>query len=139
MESDEKDTNPVTNLLFEASTLAKLLYKKRMKEGALELNLPEINIRVSEDGKIDTIEKVKRDISHIIIEEFMVASNQAVATFMHQNSLPSINRSHPEPDEDEMLDFAEFIFNCKNKRINPFDKKNCRHSLMKYLIILKVT
>ena len=123
MESDEKDTNPVTNLLFEASTLAKLLYKKRMKEGALELNLPEINIRVSEDGKIDTIEKVKRDISHIIIEEFMVASNQAVATFMHQNSLPSINRSHPEPDEDEMLDFAEFIFNCKNKRINPFDKK----------------
>lgn len=123
MESDEKDTTPVTNLLFEASTLAKLLYKKRMKEGALELNLPEINIRVSEDGKIDTIEKVKRDISHIIIEEFMVASNQAVATFMHQNSLPSINRSHPEPDEDEMLDFAEFIFNCKNKRINPFDKK----------------
>ena len=123
MESDEKDTNPVTNLLFEASTLAKLLYKKRMKEGALELNLPEINIRVSEDGKIDTIEKIKRDISHIIIEEFMVASNQAVATFMHQNSLPSINRSHPEPDEDEMLDFAEFIFNCKNKRINPFDKK----------------
>jgi ribonuclease R len=123
MESDEGDTSPVTNLLFEASTLAKLLYKKRMKEGALELNLPEINIRVGEDGKIDTIEKVKRDISHIIIEEFMVAANQAVATFMHLNSLPSISRSHPEPDEGEMLDFAEFIFNCKNKRINPFDKK----------------
>ena len=123
MENDEKDTSPVTNLLFEASTLAKLLYKKRMEEGALELNLPEINIRVGEDGKIDTIEKVKRDISHIIIEEFMIAANQAVATFMHQNSLPSINRSHPEPDEDEMLDFAEFIFNCKNRKINPFDKK----------------
>lgn len=123
MESDEGDTNPVTNLLFEASKLAKLLYKKRMKEGALELNLPEINIRVGEDGKIDTIEKIKRDISHIIIEEFMIAANQAVATFMHQNGLPSINRSHPEPDEDEMLDFAEFIFNCKNKRIDPFDKK----------------
>lgn len=123
MESDERDTNPVTNLLFEASKLAKLLYKKRMEEGALELNLPEINIRVGEDGKIDTIEKVKRDISHIIIEEFMIAANQAVAKFMHQNSLPSINRSHPEPDEDEMLDFAEFIFNCKNKRIDPFDKK----------------
>jgi len=123
MEGDEGDTNPVTNLLFEASKLAKLLYKRRMEEGALELNLPEINIRVGEDGKIDTIEKVKRDISHIIIEEFMVAANQAVATFMHQNNLPSISRSHPEPDEEEMLDFAEFIFNCKNKRINPFDKK----------------
>lgn len=123
MESDEGDTTPVTNLLFEASSLAKLLYKKRMEEGALELNLPEINIRVGEDGKIDTIEKVKRDISHIIIEEFMIAANQAVATFMHQKNLPSVSRSHPEPDEDEMLDFAEFIFNCKNKRINPFDKK----------------
>jgi len=123
MESDEDDTDPVTNLLFEAGKLAKLLYKNRMEEGALELNLPEINIMVGEDGKIDTIEKTTRDISHIIIEEFMIAANQAAATFMHQKCLPSVNRSHPEPDEDEMLDFAEFIFNCKNKRIDPFNKK----------------
>jgi ribonuclease R len=123
MESDEDDTDPVTNLLFEAAKLAKLLYKNRMEEGALELNLPEINIRVGEDGKIDTIEKTTRDISHIIIEEFMIAANQSTATFMHQKNLPSVSRSHPEPDEDEMLDFAEFIFNCKNKRIDPFNKK----------------
>jgi len=123
MESDEESTDPVTNLLFEASKLAKLLYKNRMEEGALELNLPEINIRIGEDGKIDTIEKTIRDISHIIIEEFMIAANQAAATFMHQKSLPSVCRSHPEPDEDEMHDFAEFIFNCKNKRIDPFNKK----------------
>ena len=123
MESDEDDTDPVTNLLLEASKLAKLLYKNRMKEGALELNLPEINIRVGKDGKIDTIEKTTRDISHIIIEEFMIAANQAAATFMHQQNLPSVCRSHPEPDEDEMHDFAEFIFNCKNKRIDPFNKK----------------
>ncbi len=123
MESDENDTNSVTNLLFEASKLAKLLYKNRMQEGALELNLPEINIRVGTDGNIDTIEKTTRDISHIIIEEFMIAANQAAATFMYQESLPSVHRSHPEPDEDEMLDFAEFIFNCKNKRIDPFNKK----------------
>ena len=123
MESDEDDTDPVTNLLLEASKLAKLLYKNRMKEGALELNLPEINIRVGKDGKIDTIEKTTRDISHIIIEEFMIAANQAAATFMHQQNLPSVCRSHPEPDEDEMHDFAEFIFNCKNKRVDPYNKK----------------
>ncbi len=123
MECDEDDTGPVTNLLFEASKLAKLLYKNRMEEGALELDLPEINIRVGEDGKIDTIEKTKRDISHIIIEEFMIAANQAAATFMHRNNLPSVNRSHPGPEEDEMHDFAEFVFNCKNKRIDPFNKK----------------
>jgi ribonuclease R len=123
MESNEETTDPVTILLLEAAKLAKLLYKNRMKEGALELNLPEINIRVGKDGKIDTIEKTARDISHIIIEEFMIAANQAAATFMHQNNLPSVSRSHPEPDEDEMHDFAEFIFNCKNKRIDPFSKK----------------
>jgi ribonuclease R len=123
MENDEDDTDPVRTLLFESSKLAKLLYKNRMEEGALELNLPEINIRVGKDGKIDTIEKTIRDISHIIIEEFMIAANQAAATFMHQKSLPSVCRSHPEPDEDEMHDFAEFIFNCKNKRIDPFNKK----------------
>ncbi|MBC8554056.1 MAG: ribonuclease R, partial [Candidatus Brocadiales bacterium] len=123
MESDEDNTDPVTNLLIESAKLAKLLYKNRMKEGALELNLPEINIKVGKDGKIETIEKTARDISHIIIEEFMIAANQAAATFMHQNNLPSVSRSHPEPDEDEMHDFAEFIFNCKNKRIDPFNKK----------------
>ena len=123
MESDEDNTDPATNLLIEAAKLAKLLYKNRMKEGALELNLPEINIKVGKDGKIETIEKTARDISHIIIEEFMIAANQAAATFMHQNNLPSVSRSHPEPDEDEMHDFAEFIFNCKNKRIDPFNKK----------------
>ena len=129
MESDEDDTDPVTNLLFEAGKLAKLLYKNRMEEGALELNLPEINIMVGEDGKIDTIEKTTRDISHIIIEEFMIAANQAAATFMHQQNLPSVSRSHPEPDEDEMHDFAEFIFNCKNKRIDPFNKKRLQSFL----------
>ncbi len=129
MESDADDTDPVTNLLSEASKLAKLLYKNRMEEGALELNLPEINIRVGKDGKIDTIEKTTRDISHIIIEEFMIAANQAAATFMHQKSLPSVSRSHPEPDEDEMHDFAEFIFNCKNKRIDPFNKKRLQSFL----------
>jgi ribonuclease R len=123
MESDEDTTDPATNLLIEAAKLAKLLYKNRMKEGALELNLPEINIRVGKDGKIDTIEKTTRDISHIIIEEFMIAANQAASTFMHLQNLPSVSRSHPEPDEDEMHDFAEFIFNCKNKRIDPFSKK----------------
>lgn len=121
--SDEKDANPITNTLFEMSELAKLLYKKRIEGGAIELNLPEINIRLDEDGKISCIEKVKRDVSHMIIEEFMIAANQIVATFMHQNDLPSVNRIHPEPDEDEMYDFAEFILNCKKKSINPFDKK----------------
>jgi ribonuclease R len=129
MESDEGNTDPVTNILIEAAKLAKLLYKNRMKEGALELNLPEINIRVGKDGKIDTIEKTTRDISHIIIEEFMIAANQAAATFMHQQNLPSVSRSHPEPDEDEMHDFAEFIFNCKNKRIDPFNKKRLQSFL----------
>lgn len=97
--------------------------KKRLEGGALELNLPEISIRLDEDGKIDTIEKVRRDISHLIIEEFMIAANQTVATFMRQKGLPSISRIHLEPDEGEMRDFAEFIFNCKNKNINPFDKR----------------
>ncbi|MFQ5965052.1 MAG: ribonuclease R [Candidatus Scalinduaceae bacterium] len=123
MESNKSDTNPIANTLLEMSNLANLLYKKRIEDGALELNLPEINIKVDENGKIGTIEKVKRDVSHLIIEEFMIAANLTVATFMHQNKIPSINRIHPEPDEDEMYDFAEFILNCKNKSINPFDKK----------------
>ncbi|MDR4497089.1 MAG: ribonuclease R [Candidatus Scalindua sp.] len=152
MEERREDTDTeypdhLADTLSTMSTFAKLLYKKRLKGGALELNLPEINIKIGKTGKIDSIEKVKRDISHIIVEEFMIAANQVVAKFMNKNSLPSIYRIHPEPDEEEMRDFADFIFNCKGKRINPFDKNNlqaflneiCDHpeSYMINLMLLK--
>jgi len=122
-ESSKKNTNPVKNMLIEMRKLADLLYKKRLSEGALELNLPEINIKLDEDGNVSSIEKVKRDISHQIIEEFMIAANRAVATFTHKNGIPAMYRMHPEPDEDEMHDFAEFVFNCKNRRLDPFNKR----------------
>lgn len=123
MESDAEDTTQLTCTLIEMSNLAKLIYKNRMENGALELDLPEINIKLDEDGKVDTIEKTERDISHLLIEEFMIASNQAVATFMDSKGLPSINRTHPEPEEEEMRDFADFILNCKGKHVDTFDKR----------------
>ena len=125
----EKNTDPVTNTLLEMSTLAELLYKNRIENGALELNLPEIHLKLDKKGKIDSIEKVNKDISHIIIEEFMIAANQTVAAFMHRKGIPILNRHHPEPGEDEMYDFADFILNCKNKRIDPFNKRKLQSFL----------
>ncbi|MDR4505672.1 MAG: ribonuclease R [Candidatus Scalindua sp.] len=113
----------LTHSLSIMCTFAKILYEKRLRGGALELNLPEITIKTGKSGIIDSIEKVTRDISHIIIEEFMIAANQIVAKFMHANNLPSLYRIHAEPDEDKMDDFAEFIFLCLGKRVNPFDNR----------------
>lgn len=110
-------------------TFAKILYEKRLKGGALELNLPEITIKIGKSSTIDSIEKVTKDISHIIIEEFMLAGNQTVAKFMHTNKIPSLYRIHSEPDEDKMNDFAEFIFLCMGKRINPFDNRGLQSFL----------
>ncbi|GJQ60468.1 MAG: ribonuclease R [Candidatus Scalindua sp.] len=118
---DQVESDSLAHTLSIMCMFAKVLYKKRLMNGALELNLPEISIKIGTSGTIDSIEKVTRDISHIIIEEFMIAANQIVAKFMHTKNLPSLYRIHPEPDEDRMDDFAEFIFLSMGKRINPYN------------------
>ncbi len=120
---DRAKSDHLTDVLSSMCTFAKILYEKRLMTGALELNLPEIAIKIGKSGTIDSINKVTRDISHIIIEEFMIAANQIVAKFTHTNNLPSLYRIHPEPDEDHMDDFADFILLCMGKRINPFDNR----------------
>ncbi|MCP5004596.1 MAG: VacB/RNase II family 3'-5' exoribonuclease, partial [Planctomycetes bacterium] len=126
---DKAERDHLTHALSIMRTFATILYKKRSREGALELNLPEISVKIGKSGKIDSIVKVTRDISHIIIEEFMIAANRTIAEFMHKNKLPSIYRIHPEPDEEKMDDFADFIFLCMSKRINPFDNVGLQNFL----------
>ena len=51
----------------------------RFKAGSLELDFPEMKIRLDEQGRILRIEKVENDVSHQLIEEYMLLANEAVA------------------------------------------------------------
>jgi len=79
----------------------------RMNKGSLDLDMPEVKIFVNEKGEADRIETIANDESHQLIEEFMLAANEAVARRLHRDSVPMIYRVHDKPDSEKLLDLRE--------------------------------
>jgi ribonuclease R len=88
--------------------LASLLRRKRFQHGSLDLNFPEVKVRVDKHGKPLAIEKVVHDISHQLIEEFMLAANEAVARHLRRLQVPCLYRVHEDPSEENLREFAEY-------------------------------
>jgi ribonuclease R len=107
--------------------LALRLMEKRKKRGSIDFDLPEPEIVLDLQGRTESIIKAERNIAHRIIEEFMLAANEAVATHISGMEVPSIYRIHENPDEEKLADFREFIFNfgyefkMKEGKVKPRD------------------
>jgi ribonuclease R len=95
--------------LHGAWQLAALLRRKRFQHGALDLDFPEIKVRVDEDGKPVSFERVENDESHQLIEEFMLAANEAVARELKRRATPTIYRVHENPDPEKLAEYRELI------------------------------
>ncbi|HHT9116592.1 MAG: ribonuclease R [Planctomycetes bacterium] len=121
----------VAELLKNTAHLAQLLFTNRLERGALELDIPEVSIKLDENGHVKNVEKVERDISHKLIEEFMLLANETVATFMHEKEMPLLCRVHPEPDEEDMREFADFARGLEHTKIDPFKSKQLQGLLDK--------
>ena len=89
--------------------LAMILRKRRFRRGALELNLPEIALSLNLDGSAKEAHLVSHDESHQVIEEFMLAANEAVARHLTQADIPFLRRAHPEPDPLKLRELAVFV------------------------------
>ena len=124
-------SDDIVQVLVDMAQLAHLLFKSRMERGALELDLPEVSLKLDKHGFVSDVEKVERDISHRLIEEFMLLANEAVARFMFENKMPLLSRIHPEPDEEDMWDFASFARGLEHARIDPFNSKHLQNLLEK--------
>ncbi|MFQ5956350.1 MAG: ribonuclease R family protein, partial [Candidatus Brocadiales bacterium] len=88
-------SHELKEMIFLMAELAEILLARRMERGALELDLPEVSLRLDDEGRVASVDKVERDLAHEIIEEFMLAANEAVARFMHEKKLPYFSRVHP--------------------------------------------
>src|SRR5205814_67597 len=82
-------------LLLRMRDLAMILRKRRLKRGALELNMPEAELEYDEQGRVTGAHFRKHDVSHQIIEEFMLAANEAVAERLANLGVPFLRRIHP--------------------------------------------
>ena len=78
-----------------------------MRRGAIDFDLPEPLIEFDEFGEMVGVVRSPRNIAHRIIEEFMLAANEAVAGHLEQFEIPSIYRIHEAPDPKRVLDFEE--------------------------------
>lgn len=89
--------------------LSLLISRQRWERGSIDFDLPEPAIILDIQGKPADIIKAERNIAHKIIEEFMIAANEAVASYITSLEAPFIYRIHEEPDRDKIEDFTEVI------------------------------
>ncbi|MBP3958940.1 RNB domain-containing ribonuclease [Gemmata sp. G18] len=88
--------------------LALLLRKKRFRRGALELTMPEAVLEYDADGRVSGAHFAENNLSHQIVEEFMLAANEAVAEHFTTYEVPFLRRVHPAPNEEKLEAFAQF-------------------------------
>jgi ribonuclease R len=96
-------------MLHEANGLAQKLRRARFQAGSLDLDFPQTKLILDEHGRIARIEKVENDISHQLIEEFMLLANEAVAGRLMGLKRPSLYRIHEPPDEARLQEFREEV------------------------------
>lgn len=96
-------------MLHHANQMAQRIRRLRMQAGSLEMDFPETKIRLNEEGKVVRIEKVENDISHQLIEEYMLLANEAVAGKLMTQHRPAVHRIHEPPDEKRLQEFREEV------------------------------
>ena len=89
--------------------LAKILRERRFRRGALELTMPEVKIDLDAEGRVDGAHLVENTESHQIIEEFMLAANEAVAELLDKAELHFLRRVHQAPDPRKLKALTEFV------------------------------
>jgi ribonuclease R len=104
-----KPASPIDRMLHDANDLAQRLRRARFKGGSLNLDFPETKIRLDAQGRVAALEKVENDISHQLIEEFMLLANEAVATRLMAHKTPAIYRVHESPSPRRLQEYREDV------------------------------
>lgn len=114
---DVPELKHVRETVLRSADLARVLMKKRMREGSLDLDLPETEIELDEGGMPVDIMRSERLFSHRLIEELMLTANIAVARALRGRDAPSLNRVHEPPVAEAMESFQKFLraFGYKKK------------------------
>src|SRR4051812_10074125 len=88
-------------------TLAMLMNRRREERGSIDFDLPEPVIQFDENGQMRGVTKAERTWANRLIEEFMLAANECVATWLEDLGVPSLYRIHEKPDPRRVVQFEE--------------------------------
>jgi len=87
--------------------LAGLMNERREKRGSIDFDLPEPVIEFDEQGQMRGVTRAERTWANRLIEEFMLAANECVATWLEDLGVPSIYRIHEKPEARRVVQFEE--------------------------------
>ena len=99
----------VRALLARMLELAMVLRRRRFARGALELVMPEVEVELGDQGEVVGAHLAPDDESHQVIEEFMLAANEAVASYLTERQVGFLRRGHADPEPVKLRQFAEFV------------------------------
>ncbi len=94
----------ITSMLRVAHRAGGLLRAKRSRRGSLDFDLPDADVILGETGDVVAIVRAVRNEAHRLIEEFMLAANEAVAKHLEFVPTPALYRVHDRPDESRLVD-----------------------------------
>lgn len=106
---DGKKKSIHSKTLVIMADLCRLLQKKRSERGSIAFVLPELVLHVDERGKPEKVEKILHDISHQLVEEFMLKANEVIAQHLSSEGKGLAYRIHEEPLEENLKEFAQMV------------------------------
>ena len=104
--SNSTGDDELDSMIHLGHRVAEALRKRRVQMGAIDLNMPELRVVLDDFGTPTGVELERQDIAHQMIEEFMLAANEAVAAALKAALVPTIYRVHEEPDPAKLHNFA---------------------------------
>jgi ribonuclease R len=101
-----RDLVPLFEMMRE---LFEILNRRRHRRGSIDFDLKEPEIVLDDEGMVEEIIALERNVAHRIIEEFMLVANETVAQYLSDNDVPTLYRIHEDPDPLKVEQFQEFI------------------------------
>ncbi|WP_322958241.1 ribonuclease R [Mycoplasmopsis felis] len=144
----------LSKMLDDAKELSLILHKYKLDEGYVDFEISEPKIKLNTDGSVKEIQINERGFSEVLIEDFMVRTNETVAKYLYDQKLPVLYRVHEIPDAEKLLNlkntletvginsavlpkkitpksFAEFVDYVKTQRDDDFMKLTFLRTMQK--------
>jgi ribonuclease R len=108
-ERDLAEYGPILTCLRDMHMLMTILHHARLKRGSIDFDLPEGNVELGTDGTVVGVIPSERNVAHRLIEEFMLAANEAVAIELDMQGVPALYRVHEPPSPDRLQELRETL------------------------------
>ncbi len=112
----------IREMLLNMDRLARVIQRRRLDQGMIVLDLPEVELVMDHDGYVKDAHPEDDSFTHKIIEMFMVEANEAVARFLTEHGQSVLRRIHPDPDMDSAEQVRHFVMVAGKKLPKRIDR-----------------